>query len=331
VSRYMLSAISLVLFTLPVPVGASEGVDVLVSIPDLQGIVEAVGGPDVHVSSIMPPGGDPHSFTVTQETMERILEADLVVLVNSELLSYERNILTNYPDLVHTDFADYEKNGASLSDFPGCPSCAHGYWLKISNGAAIAETVAARLSEIDPAGAQRYQTNLEVFLASLNRTSASLEQFSREHGLYGSRAVSAVPGVNYILENMGISVGAQLLSEGAGYVSGSELTDIEKKLSTGEYMGIVCPVSMKDSKPGDISRQISQDTGAPVVYVVFIAQDMDYIGIHYYNAAALTGLSGHEHASEDINTYLLVFSGVMAVLAAGEAYLIYRYRREAEE
>ncbi|RLF71457.1 MAG: hypothetical protein DRN35_02335, partial [Thermoplasmata archaeon] len=126
-------------------------------------------------------------------------------------------------------------------------------------------------------------------------------------------------------------VGATLLKEGSGFLSGAELAQIEKGLKDGRYLGVVCPESMREAKAGELSRQISKDTGAPTVYVKFIVSEesSDPISLQYYNLASLKGLLSSSSSEGFSWSFLLTVIISLAVLAAGEAYVIYRMRVSA--
>lgn len=93
-----------------------------------------------------------------------------------------------------------------------------------------------------------------------------------------------MPGVCYIIQNMGMNVGDVLLGEELGFASGKGLAEIEKKLKS-EYCCIVLPEFMKDSKAGEIATQLSKDTGKPIIYVKFVmaTKNDSYTALHYKN------------------------------------------------
>ena len=320
----MLIALLTLLPILSTPVSAEDGgLKVVATIPDLSLIAREVGGERVSVSSVMPPGADPHSFSMTRDDRELLDRADLIVLANSALLHVEENIRENYGGKEILDFSDYRSYGADLKDLPSCSDCPHGYWLYFDNTLAIAKAIRDRLVEMDPDGSAYYTLNYEEFEKRVERAKADIVKTSKDLDLYGKSVVTAVPGVNYVVLNMGMRVGASLLKEGSGFVSGGELAEIEKNL------GIVCPESMKEAKAGQLSEQISRDTGAPTVYVKFIVSEdvADPISLQYYNMASMKGLSYSPSTSSALSTTLLIIVIIfLALLAAGEAYIIYRMR-----
>ncbi len=273
--------------------GAGDGdgrVEVVVSISDFIPLVKAVGGSFVEVNSILPPGGDPHSFYITQDTVKQIENADVIILADSRLLSYEANIKENYPEKRYLDFDDYN---ATLDTFPGYGANPHGYWLKFENALAIAGKVRDELSGLRPSDAEYFNSSFSRLEAEVVGAGEDIRRMSEEWGIYGMNVVAAVPGVCYAVQNSGMEVGAVLMAEGSGFASGKEIGDIEDKLKSGEYGGIVVPEFMKEAKAGEIANQIAGDTGAKVAYVKFsmAGSDDSYVNDCYHNAMELSTLA----------------------------------------
>jgi len=310
----------------PLPANSEESrVKVLVSVSDFLPIVKAVGGSFVDVSSILPPGSDPHSFYITQETVKQIENAELIVLADSHLLSYESNIKANYPEKEYLDFDDYN---ATLCSFPGYEKNPHGYWLKYENAIAIAEKVRDALSEIYPEKRDYFNSSFVHFQQQLKNAEDDIIKMEKERGTYGKTFVASVPGVCYILQNAGMKVGAILMAEGSGFASGKEIKDIEDKLRSGEYSGIVVPEFMENAKAGEISKQMAEDTGSSVIYVKFSTASADdsYINDCYHNAIQFMGTGCTEGKSES-NSYLIPVILSLLLLVALQSLIIYRLYR----
>ena len=283
--KYIKVAVILILIGL-LPV---QAVNVVCSIPDFVPIVKAVGREKVNVTSIMPPGSDPHSFTLTKSIMDSIETSDLILLVNSEFLHFEEKISEKYGEKC-LDFKDYRANGAHLDRFPKYSKNPHGYWLKLDNGIAIAKTVAKALSNISPEDAEYFERNLHVFVDEINDSKEVTNEIVDEYNLKNKSCVAVVPGVCYIIQNMGMKVEDVLLGEELGFASGKSIANIEKKLKE-EYDFIVIPEFMKNSKAGEIAKQLSIDTGKPIIYVKFVManENESYIALHYKNLIRFVG------------------------------------------
>jgi len=316
---------AMILASLPANSGEGE-IKVLVSVSDFLPIVKAVGGSFVDVSSILPPGSDPHSFYITQKTVKQIEKAELIVLADSHLLSYENNIKANYPEKEYLDFDDYN---ATLDSFPGYEKNPHGYWLKYENAIAIAEKVRNKLSEMYPEKRDYFNSSFTHFQQQLENAEGDIIKMEKERGAYGKTFVASVPGVCYIIQNAGMKVGAVLMAEGSGFASGKEIKDIENKLRSKEYSGIVVPEFMENSKAGEISKQMAEDTGSEVVYVKFSTASADdsYINDCYHNAIKFMGTESMETGKGKSNSYLIPVIISLLLLVSLQSLIIYRLYR----
>ena len=313
-----------------------DKLQVVVSNTDIGPIANAIGGRHIDLRTLLPPGSDPHGFSLTQDTIQNLQDADLIILINSEFLHYEEQVKENYPDKIYLDFSDYEKNGLILKDFPNYQDCLHGYWLDWENSIAIGKSISTVLeNNILPEYSTEFTHNLNRFEDSITSLQNNIKFAMDNSVLRDKKLVAAVPGVNYIIDNLGIEVGAVLLAEGSGFVSGGELAEIESKLSDGSYAGIVCPESMRDAKAGEISKQTAKDTGSKVYYVKFLATEVnsDYIATGYYNAMVFISGGGtkDDESGQILITYYIFALAISIIIALIEAFIIYRFKTQSED
>lgn len=280
-----------VLFVFVVASGAhAEKLKVAVTLSDVLPVVNAVAGNLVDASYIMPPGSDPHSFTLSAQQQERLATADFIIYSHSGFQHFEEHIRESFPDTPCLDWPDYVAEGAALGDFVGYEGNPHGFWLDNNNAQAIAKAVAKRFASM---GVDKTALNagLAQFTTEMEAMKATIERISEACDAKGRVVVSATPCIMYSIRNVGFEIGGVLLGEGAGFTGGKELKDITDKLKSGEYFGVVCPISMKDAKAGEVSRQIAKDAGCPVIYIQFLGVSRDltnsFLSQGYYNAAVL--------------------------------------------
>ncbi len=313
--RAILLLISLILF-----MPAAAGIDVVVSIADFGAIAREIGGDEVNISVILPPGTDPHSFSVTKEVIEEIEEADLIILANSNLLSYERNIKESY-DKEYLDFDDYE--GVEVFDFDAIEKNPHGYWMYANNSISIARAIAEKLSEIEPEKAEYFNESLKNFEKRVREAMEVANEIAEQRNLKGKKFVAAVPGVCYIGKNVGMDTDKILFAEGTSLLNVEEMREIKERLESGEYVGIVVPDFLKEAKAGEIARQLATDTNSSVIYVKFAEGASSYTSLFYYNAMQMLSVGG-EKAIEKNNLLAIYLSIILALLAAIEAILLYK-------
>ncbi|NSW55988.1 MAG: zinc ABC transporter substrate-binding protein [Armatimonadetes bacterium] len=262
---------------------------VAVSLSDILPIVEAVGGSLVQAKEIMPAGADPHSFTITAQIQSDLASADLIVYARTAFLEFENTIKQALPSKPSVDWPDYEPFGARFKDFVGNPGNPHGFWLDHENAIAMAKGIAKRLKEagLDPAA---IDANLDRFVLEVEAMHKTSQELVHRAGLEGKSVVATLACVAYIVENTGLKVGRILLQEGGGTLSGQELKETVDGLRSGKFSGIVCPLSMKEAKPGEVARQLASESGARVIYVKFLSggeKTDTYLAQGYFNAAAL--------------------------------------------
>ena len=242
---------------------------VLVTTPDMAAIVQPVAGDLVDMEVVLPPGADPHDFTITSAHIRSFRDGALIVYALSQAHAFEAAIKAALPDKPSLDWDDYAAAGASLRDYPGYPRNPHAPWLRLDNARAIARVVARRLEQLG-LPAPVLQGRLALFEQELTAQQALAERVVQEHGLAGKPMLAVIPGVCDVIANFGVPVGAVLMAEGSGTVAGKELQDAVARLRAGQYSAIVCPVSMRQTKQGEAARQVARDSGAPVLYVHFL-------------------------------------------------------------
>jgi len=309
------------LFLIPL---ASGKLNVAVSMADFEAIAREIGGDEINITVILPVGSDPHSFSLDKNRLDVLNKADLIILANSDLLSYEKKIKENF-DKEFLDFEDYEKYNVTLLDFNGFKNNPHGYWLYINNSIAIAKAITYKLAELMPEKKDYFMQNLAKFEKEIKYAQTIIINISKEKGLYGKKVVASVPGVCYIAKNVGMEADEILLSEASALPNAKKLGEIERKLENKEYMAIILPEFMKESKAGEIVRQIASDTNCSIVYVKFGVGGSDYISIFYYNAIQLLSLQPYSKSTH--NSYLIYLSILLALLAGIEALIIYNLSR----
>jgi len=301
----------------------ASGINVVVSMPDFESVVKEIGGDDVNTSVILPPGSDPHSFSITSADIENIKNADLIVLANSALLSYERDIIKNYKGN-YLDFQDYEKEGAVLLDFGDFQQNPHGYWMYVNNSIAIASAIEKKMEEIMPEKKESFEKNLQEFIKSVRDAENISIELAKERQIYGKKAVAMVPGVCYIAKNLGINATEILLTEGSANVDIQKLQRVKEGLKSREYITILVPEFLKDGKQGKMAQQIAMDSNSTVVYVRF-AVGGDYLSTFYHNTMEILSCeSSRIHESSGWSMGLIISLVILALL---EGFLLYECRR----
>jgi len=201
IARALLVALSLALIAAP---ASAEPLRVLASTPDLASLVEAVGGDDVAVDSLVPPGADAEAYEPKPADLARLKRAGLVVRVGLGYDYWLDRLIAELGD------ARFYRNGAADVDASlAVPLLevvgrgvepqqghAHGvanphYWLDPANAETITAAIAEGIGRAAPARAERVRANRRRFLAAL---AERLADWERRLAPYQGAAVIAYHG-----------------------------------------------------------------------------------------------------------------------------------------
>ena len=297
-----------------------------VSIQTLSGIVRAVGGSRVEISVLLPEGVEPHAFQASSEIVEEASEASLLVFTGHFPFEYQ---LASSVNVEYVSLDDYKRYGLSLSTIPGVKGeNLHGYWLKPENAIAIAKAVSEKLKVIDPGYADYYDENLNLFITSVEGTVDFMVEQAEKYGYMGVKVVVTFPSEVYIAESLGLRVESMIVKGENVFISGGELSRLETMLLEGEVKAILVSEVSEMLKAGEYAKQLSQDTGVPLIRVRAVsAPGVDsYEGLLLYNLGLVSGvLRLNVRVQREVNLLKYYFAIViMSLLIVIQALIIFR-------
>jgi ABC-type Zn uptake system ZnuABC Zn-binding protein ZnuA len=173
--------ILLILTALSLAAPAFATLKVVTSVQDFASIADAIGGKRVETFALAKGYQDPHFVDPKPSFILKLSKADLLIVAGLELeIGYLPPLIDqSRNEKIHPGGTGYldASNGADILERPtGTVTRAMGdvhpfgnphFWLDPENGRTIARAIAAKLSELDPAGAAEYKTNLAAFEAKL--------------------------------------------------------------------------------------------------------------------------------------------------------------------
>ena len=235
----------------PIPVVATTTV--------LADIVARVGGNRVSVTSIVPKGGEVHTFDPSPQDVAKVASARLIVAnglgLDDALTQLARDSGTSATIVALGDAVP--ASDLILEDGRPNPHA----WLDPNLAAAYGRTAAEALGRIDPASSAAYATNAEAF---------ATEMAALDHELQGKFA--AVPPANrkivsfhdalpyfaraFDLESVGSIVSAPGQDPSAG-----ELAALIDAIRASGARAVVSEVQFSD----ELARTVAAETGATVI------------------------------------------------------------------
>ena len=156
-------------------------VKVVTSLQDFASIADAVGGKRVETFALARGYQDPHFVDPKPSFVLKLSRADLLIVAGLELeIGYLPPLVDqSRNEKIRPGAAGYldASNGCDILERPtGTVTRAMGdvhpfgnphFWLDPENGRIIARAIAAKLTELDPAGAAEYKANLAAFETKL--------------------------------------------------------------------------------------------------------------------------------------------------------------------
>ncbi len=167
----------------------SDNLTVAATIFPLADIVQHVGGEQVEVIQLVPPGASPHSYEVTPQQVAQLQNTRALFIIDHGLDNWATTTAKGIKDL---EVITVDKN-IQLREFGGEEhepeeTDPHGhaegsidphYWLTIPNAKQIARTVSQHLQELDPSHANVYEANLTTYLAELDTAEEELQSIAQ--------------------------------------------------------------------------------------------------------------------------------------------------------
>jgi zinc transport system substrate-binding protein len=148
---------------------------VAVTILPQAGFVEAVGGDEVDVIVMVPPGADPHTYEVTPDQMTKLAQARMYAKVGSpiefELTWMDKLIAVNKNMLVVDCSRGIDFITSQDPDEPGMDP---HIWLSVKNAKIMVQNICDGLVQVDPANKDYYEKNCADYLDKLTQLDSEL-------------------------------------------------------------------------------------------------------------------------------------------------------------
>lgn len=174
---------------------------VIVTIPPQEEFVEEVGGEDVKITVMVPPGKDPHSYGPTYEQMKEVSRADIYFKLGSGLAFEEgwmEYIKETNPDMTVVDGSQgctiLDMDGKEIEGREGYSVDPH-IWLSLDNAEIMVDNLAHSMVKEDDENEDLYTENADAYTERLNSTD---ENISTDLAPYiGRRFITLHPSFGY--------------------------------------------------------------------------------------------------------------------------------------
>lgn len=222
-------------------------------------IVARVGGNRVTVTSIVPKGGEVHTFDPSPQDVARVAGARLIVSnglgLDDWLTGLARDSGSGAPIVALGDAI----SESELILEGGVPN-PHA-WLDPNLAAAYGRTVAEALGRIDPGNASEYANNAEAYAADLAALRDELQAKVDAIPPASRKIVSFHDALPYFARAFGIEIVGVIVSAPGQDPSAGELAALIDAIKASGVKAILSEVQFSD----ELARTVAAETGATVI------------------------------------------------------------------
>jgi ABC-type Zn uptake system ZnuABC Zn-binding protein ZnuA len=292
------------------PSGSADRLQVVTTTTILADLVAQVGGDNVSVTSLVPKGGEVHTFDPTPSDVRRISDADLVVLnglgLDEWLASLVKDAGTDAPvvelaedleGVAYLDGGHGEERGAGTeeaSDANADEEVNPHLWLNAAYAAKYAERIAEALAAADPDHAADYEAGLAGYAKVLADLDARAKDRLGAIPEASRTVISFHDAFPYFAEAYGLTIDGTVVDAPGQDPSASDVSALIRTIKDKGIKAIFAEAQFND----DLVRTIADESGAVVVSDLYTDSVGDppadtYVGMMEWNieqvASALSG------------------------------------------
>ena len=277
------------------PGPGADTVDVVATTTMFADLVAQVGGEHVTVTSLVPKGGEVHTFDPTPSDVRRLNDADLVVRNGLGLDDWLAALVADSGSAAPVVALAEDLDGVEYlaGEEPEEPVNPH-LWLDPQLAARYADRIGAALTQADPDHAADYAANLAAF-------QAELQAFDDE----AAETFDAIPEADrtviafhdafpYLARRYGLVIDGTIVSAPGQEPSAGDIAGLIRVVEERGVRAILAEAQFNDA----LARTIADETGATVVAGLLTESVGDapqdtYLGAMRFNVERIaTALAG---------------------------------------
>lgn len=263
---------------LPVALGAGERLRVVATTTIVADVAQNVGGREIDLTTLLPPGTDPHAFTSTPQDAATIANAHVVFANGVGLETFLDDLLESAGEdvavvpvsygvelLAFAGEHEHEHEGEAEGEHHHHGNADPHVWFDPHNVMVWVDNIEHTLSTLDPANAEIYQANAETYKAELETLDAWIREQVAQVPEGNRRLVTDHMAFNYFAHRYGFEqVGAVF----PGYStlaepSAQELTALEDAIREQNVGTIFVGLTVNPS----LAERVAEDTGTQIVFL----------------------------------------------------------------
>ena len=251
------------------PSAAPDAIRVVATTTVLADMVRQVGGTHVDVVSLVPPGGEVHTFDPTPSDLGTVAEAELIVMNGLGLDEWlgaiardsgsEATIVELGKDLDGVEYLTGEDHG-DAGDKHESEAVNPHLWLDVSLGMRYAERIGESLAAIHPDDAALFATGTEAYVARLDTLDAWAREQLATIPEADRRIVSFHEAFPYFAAAYGLEIVGTVIDAPGQDPSAGEIAALVDVIRTSGAKAIFSEAQFSP----DLVETVAQEAGVPV-------------------------------------------------------------------
>jgi ABC-type Zn uptake system ZnuABC Zn-binding protein ZnuA len=262
----------------PLEKDASAALQVVATTTILGDVVQQIGGEQVQVSVLVPPGTDPHSFQPAPGEIRKIADADLVITSGAGLDAFLDRLLENAIPQGDQEKIVSASEGIEFRRLtPGAPGGDKDepgdhldemeidphVWFNPGNVIIWTENIERALSQADPGNAKQYAENAESYREELRALDSWVQAEVEKVPAKNRLLVSDHQTLGYFAERYGLQLAGTVIpgSNAAAEPSAEDLAALVDAIRAKGVQAIFVGSTVSPA----LAQRLAADTGVQVV------------------------------------------------------------------
>jgi ABC-type Zn uptake system ZnuABC Zn-binding protein ZnuA len=225
-------------------------------------LVAQVGGPRVSVSSLVPKGGEVHTFDPTPADVQQIAEARLIVRNGLGLDDWLGALVADAGSSAPVLVLGENLDGVTyLGGDGGAGSINPHLWMDVANASRYVDRIADALATADPADAAGFHDRASAYQASLSTLDTSIRDRLGAIPAADRVVVSFHDAFPYYASAYGLTIVGTVVDAPGQDPSAGEVAALVEQIRASGARAIFAEAQFNDA----LVRAIAQETGVTVV------------------------------------------------------------------
>jgi zinc transport system substrate-binding protein len=251
-----------------------DKVAVVATIYPLYDVAREVGGDNVQVTCLLPPGASPHTYSPTADDSLALEQAKLVLCVGEglddwlfpmlrsggkELSVVKMMNLVDLQPAVRSGIGEEQKTEESGAESEG--KYDPHVWMDVGNMIILAQEICQRLSELDGEHSAEYQRNAELYISQLKKLDS--EYFETVGKFAGKKFVAFHSSMTYLAKRYGIIQEAVIEVSPGIEPDPHYLAELIKFIKSNDIAAVLAEAQFNYQ----LAKTVAEEAGVPLVII----------------------------------------------------------------